>query len=149
MALAHHLHIHREMKAPRSLRGFSLVEVVAVMALLLLIMGLGLWGLGGSRERQLREKVALDLTRIDSAKATWRADHPQAAFPADEAARFEALRPYLRVGLQDVPTLAALQSNTNLAGVVVYSINAETNPASAQNSSTSQLFDRASGDWTP
>ena len=71
--------------------GFSLIEVVAVMALLLLIMGLGLWGIGGSRERQLREKVVLDLTRIDSAKATWRADHPQAVFPADEAARLVSL----------------------------------------------------------
>ena len=131
------------------LRGFSLIEVVAVMALLLLIMGLGLWGLGGSRERQLREKVALDLTRIDSAKASWRADHPQAVFPDDEAARFEALRDYLRVGLQDVPTLAVLQPNTNLAGIVVYSINAETNPANAQNLSTSQLFDRSSGGWIP
>jgi type II secretory pathway pseudopilin PulG len=133
----------------QSLLGFSLIEVVAVMALLLLIMGLGLWGIGGSRERQLREKVVLDLTRIDSAKATWRADHPQAVFPADEAARFEILRPYLRVGLQDVPDLSALQPNTNLAGVVVYSINAETNSAGARNLSTSQLFDRPSGEWVP
>ena len=131
------------------MRGFSLIEVVAVMALLLLIMGLGLWGLGGSRGRQLREKVALDLTRIDSAKASWRADHPQAIFPADESARFEALRNYLRVGLQDVPTLASLQPNTNLAGMVVYAISAETNAASARNLSTSQLFDRSSGEWFP
>lgn len=129
--------------------GFSLVEVVAVMALLLLIMGLGLWGLGGSRERQLRQKVALDLIRIDSAKANWRADNPQAQFPADETARFESLRPYLRVGLQEVSNLAALQPNTNLAGVVIYSINGETNAASAQNLSTSQAFDRASGGWLP
>ena len=131
------------------MRGFSLIEVVAVMALLLLIMGLGLWGLGGSRERQLREKVVLDLARIDSAKATWRADHPQAAFPDDEAARFDALRSYLRVGLQEVPTLASLQPNTNLAGMVVYAISAETNAASARNLSTSQLFDRSSGEWFP
>ncbi len=131
------------------MRGFSLIEVVAVMALLLLIMGLGLWGLGGSRGRQLREKVALDLTRIDSAKATWRADHPQAAFPDDEAARFDALRSYLRVGLQEVPTLASLQPNTNLAGMVVYAISAETNAASARNLSTSQQFDRSSGEWVP
>lgn len=86
--------------------------------------------------------MALNLTRIDSAKAIWRADHPQAVFPADEAARFEALRDYLRVGLQDAPTLEALQPNTNLAGIVVYSVNAETNLASAQKLSTSQLFDR-------
>ena len=84
--------------------GFSLVEVVAVMALLLLIMGLALWGLGGSRARQLTGKVTLDLARIDSAKAAWRADHPQAAFPADEASRFQSLQPYLQVGLQDVTT---------------------------------------------
>ena len=136
-------------RGSQSSPGFSLIEVVAVMALLLLIMGLGLWGLGGSRERQLREKVVLDLTRIDSAKATWRADHPQAVFPADEAARFEILRPYLRVGLQDVPDLSALQPNTNLAGIVGYSINAETNSAGARNLSTSQRFDRPSGEWVP
>jgi len=129
--------------------GFSLVEVVAVMALLLLIMGLGLWGLGGSRDRQLLSKVTLDLARIDSAKAAWRADHPQAAFPVDEASRFQSLRPYLQVGLQDVPSLTALQPNTNLTGVVVYAINAETNPASALNSTTSQQLDRSSGNWVP
>lgn len=137
------------MKARSRVRGFSLIEVVAVMALLLLIMGIGLWGLGGSRERQLRDKVSLDLIRIDSAKANWRADNPQAVFPSDEAARFEALRPYLRVGLQEVSSLAALQPNTNLAGVVVYAINAETNAAGAHNLSTSQLFDRSSGEWVP
>lgn len=137
------------MKSASRSQGFSLVEVVAVMALLLLIMGLGLWGLGGSRERQLREKVALDLIRIDSAKASWRADHPQAVFPADEAARFEVLRPYLRVGLQEVPNLASLQPNTNLAAQVVYSINAETNTAGACNLSTLQVFDRSSGEWVP
>jgi prepilin-type N-terminal cleavage/methylation domain-containing protein len=130
-------------------RGFSLVEVVAVMALLLFIMGLGLWGLGGSRARQLTGKVTLDLARIDSAKGAWRSDHPQAAFPADEATRFQSLQPYLQVGLQNVPSLAALQPNTNLAGVVVYAINAETNPASAQNLSTSQQLDRSSGEWVP
>jgi prepilin-type N-terminal cleavage/methylation domain-containing protein len=137
------------MRPTSRVRGFSLIEVVAVMALLLLIMGIGLWGLGGSRERQLREKVALDLTRIDSAKATWRADNPQAVFPADESARFATLRPYLRMGLQDVPSLASLQPDTNLAGQVVYSINEETNPAGAQNLSTSQFFDRLSGGWLP
>jgi len=137
------------MKLTSSVRGFSLIEVVAVMALLLLIMGIALWGLGGSRERQLREKVALDLVRIDSAKASWRADNPQAIFPSDEAARFEALRYYLQVGLQDVQSLGALQPSTNLAGLVVYSINGETNAASAQNLSTSKLFDRTSGEWIP
>jgi prepilin-type N-terminal cleavage/methylation domain-containing protein len=129
--------------------GFSLVEVVAVMALLLLIMGLGMWGLGGSRARQLTGKVMLDLARIDSAKAAWRTDHPQAAFPTDEAARFQSLQAYLQVGLQNVPSLAALQPNTNLAGAVVYTINAETNPASAQNLSTSLHWDRSSGEWVP
>lgn len=133
----------------RSSRAFSLLEVVAVMALLLLIMGLGLWGLGGSRERELREKVALDLVRIDAAKAAWRADHPQSIFPDDEAARFELLRAYLRVGLQDVPTLASLQPNTNLAGMVIYAINAETNPAAARNLSTATCFDRSTRTWTP
>lgn len=128
-------------------QGYSLIEVVAVMALLLLIMGIVLWGLGGSRERQLREKVTLDLTRIDSAKASWRADHPQSVFPSDEGARFDALRDYLRVGLQSVQSLATLQPNTNLAGVLIYSINAETNAASARNLSTSQTFDRSSGEW--
>lgn len=93
------LHTHRNMNPKSRMRGFSLIEVVAVMALLLLIMGLGLWGLGGSRERQLREKVALDLTRIDSAKATWRADHPQAIF-----------RPMSPRGLRPCATICAWAS---------------------------------------
>jgi hypothetical protein len=48
-----------------------------------------------------------------------------------------------------VPSLAALQPNTNLAGVVVYAINEETNPASAQNLSTSLKWDRSSWEWVP
>jgi len=129
------------------MRGFSLVEVVAVMALLLLIMGLGLWGMGGARERELREKVSLDLVRIDSAKAAWRNDHPQAEFPSDEEARFLALRSYLSLGLREIPTLESLQPNTNLAGIVVYIINRETGAAAAHNLSTGQQFDRTSGEW--
>ncbi|MBK7091806.1 MAG: prepilin-type N-terminal cleavage/methylation domain-containing protein [bacterium] len=104
------------MKPTSRMRGFSLIEVVAVMALLLLIMGLGLWGLGGSRGRQLREKVVLDLARIDSAKATWRADHPQAAFPDDEAARFDAL-PVLS-GRKVPPCLFAAEHESGRNGCV-------------------------------
>ena len=131
----------------RRSRGFSLLEVVAVMALLLLILGLGLWGLGGARERELREKVSLDLVRIDAAKAAWRTDHPQADFPATEVERFGVLQPYLSVGLREVSTLETLQPNTNLAGMVVYLINAESDAAGACDLTTSHQFDRSSGEW--
>jgi hypothetical protein len=57
------------------------------------------------------------------------------------------MQPYLMVGLQTVTNLSDLFPNPNLGGVVTYSINAETTPASAQNSTTGKSFDRSTGDW--
>lgn len=128
-------------------RGFSLLEVVAVMALLFLLIGLSIWGFGGVRERELREKVRTDLIRVDSAKSSWRVDHPQSAFPVDESSRFTAIQPYLKVGLQTVTNLSDLFPNPNLGGIVMYSINAETTLAGAENSTTGKSFDRSTGDW--
>lgn len=128
-------------------RGFSLLEVVAVIALLFLLLGLSIWGFGGARERELREKVRTDLIRIDSAKSSWRVDHPQSVFPVDESSRFAAIEPYLKVGLQAVTNLSDLFPNPNLGGMVAYSINPETTPAGAQNSTTGKSFDRSTGDW--
>lgn len=121
-------------------RAFSLVEIVAVIALLSLLMGLALWGVGGWRERELTEKIRLDLARIDSAKAAWRADQPQAELPEAELDRFNLLQPYLKVGLQEVTALVDWAP----AGTV-YQINAENTPASAQDGA--KVFNRQTGTW--
>src|ERR1051326_3886901 len=123
-------------------RGFSLLEVVAVMALLFLLLGLSIWGFGGARERELREKVRTDLIRIDSAKSSWRVDHPQSVFPVDESSRFTAIQPYLKVGLQAVTNLSDLFPNPNLGGTVTYSINPETTTAGAEKGTAGNSFDR-------
>ena len=128
-------------------RGFSLIEVVAVMALLFILLAWSLWGIGGARERELREKVRTDLIRIDAAKSAWRVDHPQSTFPSEETLRFNSIQPYLKAGLQTVTNFSDLFPNPHLGGAITYSINAETTPASAQHSVTGQLFNRSTGDW--
>jgi hypothetical protein len=52
---------------------------------------------GNSRERALQTRIASDLEAINAAKGFWVLDHNGAAFPADEAERFNAIRKYLEV----------------------------------------------------
>lgn len=127
-------------------KGYSLVEVVGVMALMALLIALAVWAFGGTRERDIREKVSLDLIRIDSAKASWRADNPQSSFPSDESGRFTALYRYMQVGLQPLSSLAELPPKTTVEeGVISYFIGAEGSAASATKGSKS--FNRSTKEW--
>src|SRR5208337_3769385 len=95
-------------------QGYSLVEVVAVLILLFILMAAGIWSFGNSRNLELFGKISQDLARIDSAKSSWRTDHPEDAFPSDEPDRFTVLQPYFKSGLTQVDTLANWQpANVN------------------------------------
>ncbi len=112
-------------------QGYSLVEVVAVLILLFILMAAGIWSFGNSRNLELFGKISQDLARIDSAKSSWRTDHPEDAFPSDEPDRFTVLQPYFKSGLTQVDTLANWQpANVN------YFINDEFSLSMATNNMT-------------
>ena len=127
--------------------GFSLLEVVSVLVLLSLIVGISLFGLQDTQERQIRQKVHLDLSRIDSAKASWRIDHPRAEFPANEPDRFTQLQPYLKSGLQSINSLSELEPSAQIGYVIHYSIEAEDTKAKAHNTTLGLVFNRETQDW--
>ncbi len=127
-------------------RGHTLLEVAAVLALLALVVGVSLFGLGNSQERELIQKVNRDLLLLDSAKCAWRVANPLAVLVDNEAGRFAAVQPFVKVGLQPVASLSALQPNASL-GNVTYFLNAEGQPASAYNSDKSAWFNRATLAW--
>jgi len=131
----------------KSRRGYSLVEVVSVLILLFILVAAGIWSFGNSRNVELFGKISQDLARIDSAKASWRTDHPEDAFPSDEPTRFTVLQPYLKSGLLQVEILANWQPpNVN------YFINGELALSMATNNMTGSTnfgkgYDRSVNDW--
>ena len=123
-------------------KGYSLVEVLAVIIIVTIIGAAGIWSFGLVEARQLRNKVASDLVLIDAAKGTWRAQHLRDAFNSDDTARFAQIQPYMKVGLLPVGSLAQLEPTG-----VTYLINGEDVAAGAQRGTST--FDRTLNDWTP
>jgi len=124
-----------------------MVEVVTVLVLISIIGALALWSFGNSTQREVNSKVYLDLSRLNAAKTAWRTDHPRDAFPLDEATRFLVLSGYVKVGLQSVPNLAAMEPNANLVGAITYTINGEGVLPVANNAKSGQVFNLSTSQW--
>lgn len=123
-------------------KGYSLIEVIAVIVIMTIIGAAGIWSFGQVEARQLRNKVSSDLILIDAAKGTWRGQHLRDAFNTSEVDRFTQIQPYMKVGLLTVGNLSLLQP----AGVT-YTINGEGVFAGATRGSST--FDRTLNDWSP
>ena len=124
-------------------RGYSLVEIIGVVILLVILMGVGIWSIGNNKDKATFGKITQDLARITSAKVSWRTDHPQDAYPTDEPTRFTVLQPYLKAGLLSVPSLNAWEPPN-----VLYSINDEQVLPTALNNQTGKLFDPSVNGWS-
>ncbi|MCZ7643802.1 MAG: type II secretion system GspH family protein [Planctomycetota bacterium] len=61
-----------ERRGTRARRGFTLLEVLAVMAILALLLGVGLWGYRASRTTVARSAAQADLTALRQAIETYR-----------------------------------------------------------------------------
>jgi len=75
--------------------GFTLVELVAVVALLAILGTGALLGLKPQRESVNFRKVVRDLNAIDLAKQTWQTFHPDEAWPTTEVERWRCVTNYL------------------------------------------------------
>ncbi|MEI6780703.1 MAG: prepilin-type N-terminal cleavage/methylation domain-containing protein [Verrucomicrobiota bacterium] len=79
-------------------RGFTLVELVAVVAILGLLASFALIGYEHSVETAGLKQVQRLLALVDMAKTAWVQRNPGLPFPADEAGRWSGLLTYLPEG---------------------------------------------------
>jgi type II secretory pathway pseudopilin PulG len=125
-------------------KGYSLIEVVGVLVLLIILMGIGIWSFGNNADAAKFGQISSDLKRISSGKTLWRTEHPTDAFPGDDADRFVVLQPYLKAGLLQVTSLT-----TWAPSGVTYQINAENTAPTALNTATAKYYDPVNNDWMP
>lgn len=71
--------------------GFTLVEIIAVVALLAILGTAALVGLKQSRDNTAFRKAVQDLNAIDLAKQTWQRFHPNDTWPTYEPDRWIAV----------------------------------------------------------
>lgn len=85
------------MRQSRLQRGFTLAEIIVVVALLAILGTGALVGLKRQRDNAAFRKTVQNLNAIDLAKATWQKFHPDAIWPANELDRWSAIAGYLNL----------------------------------------------------
>lgn len=85
------------MRLVRLQRGFTLAEIIVVVALLAILGTGALIGLKRQRDNAAFRKTVQNLSAIDLAKATWQKFHPDDTWPANEIDRWSAIAGYLNL----------------------------------------------------
>ena len=78
-------------------RGFTLAEIIVVVALLAILGTGALIGLKRSRDNTALRKTVQNLSAIDLAKQTWQRFHPLGTWPTNEADRWSAVAEHLNL----------------------------------------------------
>ncbi len=78
-------------------RGFTLAEIIVVIALLAILGTGALIGLKRSRDNTALRKTVQNLSAIDLAKQTWQRFHPNDTWPANELDRWSAVAQHLNL----------------------------------------------------
>ena len=78
-------------------RGFTLAEIIVVVALLAILGTGALVGLKRSRDNTALRKTVQNLSAIDLAKQTWQRFHPNDTWPANELDRWNAVAQHLNL----------------------------------------------------
>lgn len=85
------------MRLVRLQRGFTLAEIIVVVALLAILGTGALIGLKRQRDNAAFRKTVQNLSAIDLAKSTWQKFHPDDTWPANEIDRWSAIAGYLNL----------------------------------------------------
>lgn len=83
------------MRHVRRQAGFTLAEIIVVVALLAILGTGALVGLKRQRDNAAVRRTIQNLNAIDLAKATWQKFHPEGVWPSNEADRWSAIAGYL------------------------------------------------------
>ena len=123
------------MRGNRFQRGFTLAEIIVVVALLAILGTGAMVGLKQSRDNAALRRTVQNLNAIDLAKQTWQRFHPNDTWPATEPGRWSALAGQLNLTGTPVETPAS-SGYYNLDGFVPaghgYHVGSLTEPASGQ-----------------
>jgi len=82
----------------RNRRGFTLVELIGAIVIILILVSVILVVTGSSRQRAMSTRVQADLEALKTAKTQWVLDNPNGNWPSDEPSRFNDLTNYLDPG---------------------------------------------------
>lgn len=77
--------------------GFTLAEIIVVVALLAILGTGALIGIKRQRDNAAFRRTVQNLSAIDLAKATWQKFHPDDTWPATEIDRWSAIASYLNL----------------------------------------------------
>jgi len=85
------------MRRARLQHGFTLAEIIVVVALLAILGTGALIGLKRQRDNAAFRKTVQNLNAIDLAKETWQKFHPDDAWPTNEIDRWSAIAGHLNL----------------------------------------------------
>jgi len=93
-------------------RGFTLVEMIGVVALLSILTAGAIVGLMQQRSNTSTGKLLQCLSAVDQAKQSWQMFNPNATFPSDEPSRWSAISVYLNTSAVQVSPVSTYGYNS-------------------------------------
>lgn len=98
--------------------GLTLIEVTVVIVVLMTLIGMSMFAVGGYKEWKLGAAAAAELRRVYNAQRTYLAEHPTETPGSLTAAK---IIPYMTDGVTSLPTVEGMDGNQ-------YSIKVDVSP---------------------
>ena len=89
-------------------RGLTLIEVTVVIVILMTLVGMSMFAVGGYKEWRLGSEASQELRKVYNAQRTYLAEHPTETVGSLTAAK---IIPYLSDGATSLPTVEAMDGS--------------------------------------
>ncbi|MFK7910266.1 MAG: type II secretion system protein [Akkermansiaceae bacterium] len=96
------------LNAGRLKRGLTLIEITVVITVLMILVGMSMYAVGGYKEWKLGSEAAVELRRVYNAQRTYLAENPTETVATLTAAK---VIPYLSDGAAALPTVEDMDGN--------------------------------------